>query len=480
MAPPTAVVTETETNGDVFPSKTTKAVSSSTTRSGNIIKTTRTTITTTSKSIRSSNGNSTDSYLSNRSFKGSARLNPDIPRNGSALPQGNWKINWVHTILLTSTPMIALIGMLTTTLQWKTAIWGTIYYFMTGIGITAGYHRLWAHRSYSATLPYRIYMSLTGAGAFEGSIKWWSRGHRAHHRYTDTDDDPYSAHRGLFWSHIGWMLFKEETKPSMRKIDVSDLMKDPVVRIQHQFYPYIALTMSFIFPTLVAGLGWGDYAGGYFYAGVLRLVVVHHATFCVNSLAHYLGDQPFDDRRTPRDHILTALVTMGEGYHNFHHEFPTDYRNAIKFYQYDPTKWLIKLCSFVGLTYDLNQFPENEIQKGLLQMNEKLIEAKMRELDWGIPIERLPRWSSETFEEKVKKTPGLLKIDGFVYDVSRFAAKHPGGEKYITVNHGRDVSRQFNGTVYNHSNAARNLMSQFRIAVLDDSNSNVEGKDKEE
>ncbi|CAG8777494.1 7571_t:CDS:1, partial [Gigaspora rosea] len=103
----------------------------------------------------------------------------------------------------------------------------------------------------------------------------------------------------------------------------------------------------------------------FFFAAVTRLLFVHHATFCVNSLAHYLGDTPFDDRRTPRDHFITAILSLGEGYHNFHHEFPMDYRNAIRFYQYDPTKWLIRFLSYFGVAHHLKKFPENEIQKGM-------------------------------------------------------------------------------------------------------------------
>jgi stearoyl-CoA desaturase (delta-9 desaturase) len=127
------------------------------------------------------------------------------------------------------------------------------------------------------------------------------------------------------------------------------------------------LVMAFMVPTIVCGLGWGDWKGGYVYAGVVRLIFVHHvlsgivvdslfliqSTFCVNSLAHWLGDSPFDDKHTPRDHLVTALVTIGEGYHNFHHQFPMDYRNAIRWYQYDPTKWFIWVCQQVGLASHL-------------------------------------------------------------------------------------------------------------------------------
>jgi len=155
-------------------------------------------------------------------------------------------------------------------------------------------------------------LALLGAGAVEGSIQWWSRGHRAHHRWTDTEKDPYSAHRGLIFSHIGWMLVK---RPGWKigYADVDDLQKNKLVQWQHEKYTTLALLMGIFFPTLIAGLGWGDWRGGFYFAAVTRLVLLHHATFCVNSLAHYLGEGPYDDRHSPRDHFLTALLTFGEG-----------------------------------------------------------------------------------------------------------------------------------------------------------------------
>lgn len=121
-----------------------------------------------------------------------------------------------------------------------------------------GYHRLWAHRAYRATLPLRWFYCFAGSGAVEGSIYWWSRGHRAHHRWTDTDKDPYSAHRGFFFSHFGWMLVNRP-KNRIGYADVADLKAESVVAFQHKHYPYFALFFGFLLPTLVAGLGWGDF-----------------------------------------------------------------------------------------------------------------------------------------------------------------------------------------------------------------------------
>ncbi|KAG0211318.1 hypothetical protein BGX28_008141 [Mortierella sp. GBA30] len=379
-----------------------------------------------------------------------------------------WKfVDTKQAIILLATPVIAFYGLLTTEIQTKTVVWSIIYYFATGLGITAGYHRLWAHRAYTAGPAMSLALALFGSGAVEGSIKWWSRGHRAHHRWTDTEKDPYSAHRGLFFSHFGWMLIK---RPGWKigHADVDDLKKNKLVQWQHKHYGILVLLMGFIFPTVVAGLGWGDWRGGYFYAAILRMVFVHHATFSVHSIAHWLGEGTFDDRHSPRDHFLTAFLTLGEGYHNFHHQFPQDYRSAIRFYQYDPTKWLIATCAFVGLATHLKAFPENEVRKGQLQMVEKRVMEQKTKLQWGIPIADLPVLSFEDFQHACKANgKKWILLEGVVYDVAEFMAEHPGGEKYIKMGVGKDMSAAFNGGMYDHSNAARNLLSLMRVAVVE-------------
>ncbi len=184
------------------------------------------------------------------------------------------EVQWISFFALTLIPIASVYGAMTTTLRLPTFLLAFAYYFYTGLSITAGYHRLWAHRSYNAAVPLQIFLALGGCGAVQGSVKWWSRGHRAHHRFTDTDLDPYNALRGFFYSHVGWMLVKPRRK--IGKADVSDLGKSPVLRWQHQNYVWLLFVMAFGVPTAVAHFGWGDARGGLVYAGIIRLMVVHH------------------------------------------------------------------------------------------------------------------------------------------------------------------------------------------------------------
>lgn len=379
----------------------------------------------------------------------------------------NWHqhINWINTTIIILIPLAGLLCVPFVPLVPKTAVFAFVYYFFSGLGITAGYHRLWAHRAFKARFPLKIVLMIAGSAAGEGSIKWWCNGHRTHHRFTDTDKDPYNARRGFWFSHMGWMVFNQNPKLKGRT-DISDLTTDSIIRFQHKYYIYLLLLSSFVLPGMIAHFGWGDFKGGLLYAGVLRMLFVHQSTFCVNSLAHWIGEQPFDDRRTPRDHALTAFVTLGEGYHNFHHEFPSDYRNALKWYQYDPTKVTIWLMKQIGMAYDLQRFSQNAIEQGIVQQKQKKLDRWRARLNWGVPIDQLPVIEFDDFKNQAKSGRSLVLISGIVHDVTEFVDHHPGGRALISSAIGKDGTAVFNGGVYNHSNAAHNLLATMRVAVI--------------
>jgi stearoyl-CoA desaturase (delta-9 desaturase) len=280
----------------------------------------------------------------------------------------------------------------------------------------------------------------------EHSIINWSRDHRAHHRYTDTAKDPYSVRTGLFHAHIGWLIFRPDPE-CLGAADISDLMNDPVVVWQHDYYTVIAMSTAYILPCCIGGL-WGDWWGGFIYAGVIRAFLVQQSTFCVNSIAHWLGDHTYDDRNSPRDHVFTALITLGEGYHNFHHEFPSDYRNAIAWYQYDPTKWAIWLWKQVGLADNLKEFRRNEIEKGRLQQQQKKLDLALAGL-LSTELQQLPVMEWNDYQNEVLKGRSWLTIAGVVHDVGKFVEQHPGGKAMISSGIGKDATAMFNGGVYN-------------------------------
>jgi len=289
-------------------------------------------------------------------------------------------IMWLPAVVLTATFIVSI-----TVVPWYGLThgftWGNWLAFVlilgcNGLSITAGYHRLFAHNTYKAHALLRWFYALFGASATQNSILVWASGHRRHHRHVDDNDaDPYSANRGLWFSHIGWMLRDYPTG----KIDFSnvpDLQRDPIIAFQHRYYAPLAVGMN-LAPPLLLGALTGDYWGYLLAAGFLRLVVNHHVTFFINSLAHYWGKQPYTDENTARDNFWLALVTYGEGYHNFHHLFQNDYRNGVRWWQFDPTKWLINVARWCGLASELNRVPDFKIQKALLDMQFKRAQTRL-------------------------------------------------------------------------------------------------------
>ncbi len=245
----------------------------------------------------------------------------------------------------------------------------------TGLSITLGYHRLFSHLTFKASWPVKMYTLLFGAAAFEGSALAWSADHRRHHKFVDHEEDPYDISRGLFHAHIGWLLFR--TGPDTPLTWVRDLQKDRLAWWQHEYYVPIAIAMAFALPAAIGWVWGGPVAalGAFLIAGVARVVIVHHMTFCINSLCHWIGSRPYSSDCTARDSVIMAVCTFGEGYHNFHHEFQHDYRNGVKPWQFDPTKWTIWMLSKVGLVQALRTVPEEKILKAQIAEQERRLQA---------------------------------------------------------------------------------------------------------
>lgn len=275
-------------------------------------------------------------------------------------------------IALVGTPMWAL----SYGFDWVEIGAAIFLFYFTGMSITAGYHRLWSHKTYSAHPIVRFILAVGGAMTLQNSILHWSSDHRVHHKHVDIEDaDPYSASKGFWFSHIGWMLREYQATRYADYSNCKDLQKDKIVMWQHKYYLPIVLVSNFGICIL---LGWlnGDILGMVLLAGVTRLVLVHHVTFFINSLAHMWGSRPFTDKNSARDNGILAFFTFGEGYHNFHHIFEYDYRNGVKWWQFDPTKWMIKGLSYVGLTNNLRTCPEERIEKAKLEMQLKYAHDK--------------------------------------------------------------------------------------------------------
>lgn len=250
-------------------------------------------------------------------------------------------------------------------------------YTAIGLGVTAGYHRLFSHRTYQAHWLVRFVLLCLGAASFQNSALRWASDHRLHHRYVDTDRDPYTVKKGFWHAHWIWVM---ESK-SYPLQGVEDLQKDPLVRWQDRHYFVIGAVVACI--PLVIGWATGNLWGHFVMGLVFRIVLTHHTTFLINSAAHWFGSRPYTDANTARDNALLAPLTFGEGYHNFHHKWPGDYRNGVKWYQFDCTKWLLGFLAWFGLVRDLRRVPKATIQRARLAMEEKALRARVAKLDPG-------------------------------------------------------------------------------------------------
>ncbi len=323
-------------------------------------------------------------------------------QNESPVRDEHAPINWLTMILFTVTPLAALVFVpwygLTHGYSVASVVLFVVLQWFGGLSITAGYHRLWSHRTYNAHWTARLFFMLFGAMSLQNSILIWSSQHRTHHRFVDdVHKDPYSAKRGFWFSHMGWIL-RDYPSGLNDFSNARDLERDPMVMFQHRYYVPLTIFMNVAFPLM---LGWvvGDIWGVFLLAGLLRLVLNHHCTWFINSLAHMWGSQPYTDENSARDNGALAFLTFGEGYHNFHHIFQNDYRNGIHWWQWDPTKWLINTMSALGLADNMKTVPELWIQRAQLAMQFKRMEAAIEKRRARGADEQIERLRARVAEE---------------------------------------------------------------------------------
>ena len=239
-----------------------------------------------------------------------------------------------------------------------------VSYVVIGTGVTVGFHRLLTHRSFKTSRLVRAGFAALGSAAAEGPVIDWVATHRKHHAYSDVDGDPHSPHvghgsgfkgalTGLLHAHIGWVFSDMEVADERRY--ARDLVDDPMIRfVDRTFVLWVVAGLAFPF-----ALGYalsGTIAGaltGLLWGGAARIFLLHHATFCINSLCHFFGRHEYDTGDESRNLAWLALPTWGEAWHNNHHAFPTSYRHGLRRWQVDPSAGVIRLLEMTGLAWDV-------------------------------------------------------------------------------------------------------------------------------
>ncbi len=297
-------------------------------------------------------------------------------------PHWTGSICWTNTAFIVLTPLLMLALMPVVILHSGFSWWDfAIYSFMiftTGLSLTVGYHRLFAHQTFDTNPVMKAFLLIFGAGCVENSALKWASDHRYHHRFVDKDSDPYNINRGFFYAHMGWIFFGD---PPGRTLDnASDLSQDRLVQLQHKYYLPLSFFVAFGLPTFLGVLVGRPFAG-FFWGGLFRTIFLQHMTFLINSACHMFGSRPYSTKVSARDCWWLAVLTNGEGYHNFHHAFGSDYRNGFRWYHWDPSKWFIGTMEAVGLATNLKRTPDAVILKARLETSyDEFLEGWQKEI----------------------------------------------------------------------------------------------------
>lgn len=449
-------------------------------------------------------------------YKKARRLIKKIIRALSiAIVKTQW-VNWFHLVLL---PVVTLVYIFTYNVMLNrfTTIFAVLTFIFTQFSINIGFHRYFTHKSFEINSTFLKYFLVLLASCTGFDLLNFQINHLQHHRYCDTNKDPHNYRKNFFWAHIGWKLFKsrqvvqlfdqskmkflEENQFPKHKLgeslENSDLDTDfderqhkssdnddflnrkyddlMISLWQSSYCSLFYLSLGLIMPSIICGYfidnGRDGYISGLLYAGVLKNALNQQVCFLSNSLGHSLGRKTFDTSLTCRDSGFVNLLTFGEGYNSFHKRFPNEYRGTPSPFVYDPIKWILQILKNLGLVSNLKCASDTLISQLIILEKQKVLDRKRRKLNWGIPTNKLPMITPEHFNELVKRSPekALIIIDGIVHDVSPFLHNHPGGEVLLTNSIGKNATAAFEGLVYKHSNAARNLLATMRVAVLRDS-----------
>ncbi|XP_050392754.1 stearoyl-CoA desaturase 5 isoform X2 [Patella vulgata] len=296
-----------------------------------------------------------------------AEVEPVITEETHSAKRPPMKVVWKNVVIFSLLHLASFYSLfLIPKAHYYTLIWVFLFYLMGGLGITAGAHRLWSHRSYKAKLLLRIILGIFQTIAVQNDIIEWARDHRLHHKTSETDADPHNAKRGFFFAHIGWLLVRKhpEVKNKGKTVDLSDLYADPVCVVQRKIYRPAVILLSFVLPAVIPYYCWGESLWNAFYlASILRLCIGLNVTWLVNSAAHIFGNHPYDRRISPAQNVGVTLGAIGEGFHNYHHVFPYDYSTSEYGWYYNLTTFFIDFWAYFGQVTERRKIPKEVIER---------------------------------------------------------------------------------------------------------------------
>lgn len=256
--------------------------------------------------------------------------------------------------------LVAIYGFWGRGFSWVDLALLALMYTATGLGITIGYHRLFTHRSFETVRPIRLLLAVLGSMAVQGPVLRWVATHRRHHQHSDRVEDPHSPHgsgRGVlgviagWWhAHLGW-VFRPDA-PDLERY-AQDLQKDGILRLVSRYFG-VWVALGLLLPTVAGGLITQSWVGallGFLWGGLVRIFLVHHVTWSINSICHLWGTRPFDSGDQSRNNLVCGVLAFGEGWHNNHHAFPSSARHGLRWWQVDIGFLVICLLKSLGLAW---------------------------------------------------------------------------------------------------------------------------------
>ncbi|XP_055921657.1 acyl-CoA Delta-9 desaturase [Eupeodes corollae] len=282
-------------------------------------------------------------------------------------------LKWDKIIQITLLHMAFLYGLVVYDLRdlnLKTTIFAFFTGGLAGFGVTGGVHRLWTHKSFKANVPLRVILMACFSLSGQNTIYDWVRDHRVHHKFSETDADPHNSNRGFFFAHVGWlmMLKHPEVLRRGRQLDMSDVLSDPVVQFHQKHFILLKLLLCFLIPTMIPVYCWDEkWYCAFLTQCIFRYVCSLNFTWSVNSAAHMWGARPYDKRINPSENLCVSIVAMGEGWHNYHHVFPWDYKAAeLGKYSVNLTTFYLDMFAKMGWAWDMKQ-PSKELVRKTIE-----------------------------------------------------------------------------------------------------------------
>lgn len=319
------------------------------------------------------------------------------------------KIEWSVSIFIIGYHLALLIGLpfyfYHNSPETMLYVVSAILVYISGLAVTVGYHRLYSHPTYKTNKVVEVILLFFGSMATQGSALSWSHGHRNHHAYVDTNRDPYSIKKGFMYAHVLWLFRK--TPPIEKKV-VADLYRNKLVLFQHKYFvPLMILTNVIV--TAFVGFIFNDYLGALVLAWGVRLFFLHHLTWFINSLAHTWGSQSFSQEHSAVDNYCISLLTFGEGYHNYHHTYANDYRNGVKWYHFDPTKWIIWTLHKCKLATDLKRVSPFQAKERMVIERKNEISHEIKQF-WFVHKKAIEDAVESTTESLLHKLSDIRKL----------------------------------------------------------------------